>query len=256
MRYKLTIAYDGTAYSGWQAQPNAMTIQPLIQKALATLLRAPISLTGSGRTDAGVHARGQTAHFDTSQPIIPKRLKLSLNALLPLDIRILQVEPADPDFHARYSAKSKIYHYHLHLCPVMDPFKRHYATQVFGPCDLNRIANAIPYFLGTHDFLSFANESNQGSASRNSIRTLYSLTLTEQKGAEQKGAEQKGGALLAFEGNGFLYKMVRNIMGVLLDIGAGKIEPKDVRAIFSAKNRCQASAAAPPQGLILMKVNY
>jgi tRNA pseudouridine38-40 synthase len=245
-RYKLTIAYDGTAYSGWQVQPTGTAIQPLIQQALATILRSPVDLTGSGRTDAGVHARGQTAHFDAPHDIAPSRIRLSLNALLPPDIRILKIDPVAPDFHARYSATSKIYHYHLYLDPVIDPFTRLYRHQIFGPCDLKQIANALPYFVGTRDFLSFANEAHRGSASRGSVRTLFRLDLIE----------QKGGVRLEFEGNGFLYKMVRNITGVLLDVGAGKLNPEEIPAIFAAKDRRSASFAAPPHGLFLMEVEY
>lgn len=246
MRYQLTIAYDGTGYSGWQVQPNGQAIQPLIQNALATVLRGPVKLTGSGRTDAGVHARGQTAHFDAPHPVDPSRLRISLNALLPADIRILHINPVDPHFHARYDAISKTYHYHLHLDPVIDPFVRLYRHQVYGLCDLSRMREAIPHFLGTRDFLSFANEPHRGSASRGAIRTLFRLDLIE----------QKGGIRLEFEGDGFLYKMVRNITGVLLDVAAGKLAPENIPEIFAAKDRRRASAAAPPQGLFLMEVNY
>ena len=246
MRYKLTIAYDGTAYCGWQVQPNGIAIQPLIQMALSTLLRAPTDLTGSGRTDAGVHARGQTAHFDSSQPIDLSRIRHSLNALLPPDIRILQIDSAEPSFHARYSAKSKIYHYHLHLDPVIEPFLRLYRHHVFSRFDLSRIQKAIPHFLGERDFLSFANEPSRGSASRGSIRTLLRLD----------SVEQHGGVRLEFEGSGFLYKMVRNITGVLLDVAAGKLSSEEIPSIFAAKDRRLASSAAPPQGLFLMEVRY
>jgi tRNA pseudouridine38-40 synthase len=246
LRYKLTIAYDGTNYSGWQVQPNGQAIQPLIQFALTTVLRSRIDLTGSGRTDAGVHARGQTAHFDAPTLIDPSRLRISLNALLPFEIRILQIEPVALDFHARYSATSKIYHYHLHLDQVADPFARLYRHQVFGPCDLKRISDAIPHFLGTRDFLSFANEPSRGSASRGSVRTLFRLDLIE----------QPGGVRLEFEGDGFLYKMVRNITGALLDIGSGKLTPHNIPEIFAAKDRQSAGSAAPPQGLFLMAVRY
>jgi tRNA pseudouridine38-40 synthase len=244
MRYKLTIAYDGTAYSGWQVQPNGRAIQTLIQRALETVLRAPTDLTGSGRTDAGVHARGQTAHFDTAQEIEPHRLRLSLNALLPYDIRILQIDRSAPDFHARYDATSKIYHYHLHLDPVIDPFVRLYRHQVLQRFDLERVQEAIPHFLGTKDFCSF---SNVPSKPRASIKTLLRLDI----------ALQKGGIRLEFEGDGFLYKMVRNIVGALLDVGSGKLKAEEIPKIFSANDRRAASsAAAPPQGLFLMEVRY
>ncbi len=245
-RYKLTIAYDGTAYCGWQVQPNGTAIQPLIQQTLSTVLRSPVDLTGSGRTDAGVHARGQTAHFDAPAPIAPSRLRLSLNALLPPDIRILAIDPAASDFHARYSAVSKIYHYHLHLDPVTDPFARLYRHQVYGPFDLARLQSAIPCFLGTRDFFSFANEPHRGSASRGSIRTLFRLDAIE----------QKGGIRLEFEGDGFLYKMVRNITGTLLDAAAGKLHPGEIANIFEARDRRFAGAPAPAHGLFLIEVKY
>jgi len=246
MCYKLTIAYDGTSYSGWQVQPNGQAIQPLIQRALATVLRSSIDLTGSSRTDAGVHALGQTAHFDVQDRIDPSRLRVSLNALLPPDIRVLQIDLVDSDFHARYNSTSKIYHYHLHLHPVVDPFVRLYRHHVFGICDLILMEKAIPHLIGTRDFLSFANEPGRGSASRSSVRTLLRLDIIE----------QKGGVRFEFEGDGFLYKMVRNITGVLLDVGAGKLAPDDLPEIFAAKDRRSASAAAPPKGLFLMEVRY
>jgi len=158
MRYKLTVAYDGTLYAGWQVQKNGLAIQPLIQKALQTILRHPLNLTGSSRTDAGVHARGQSAHFDSNEPIIePKRLILSLNALLPKDIQIIDVEQVAKDFHARYSARSKIYHYHLSFVP--DPFTLLYRHEVFGFFDLDLLRAGAKEFLGTHDFTSFVRQN-------------------------------------------------------------------------------------------------
>lgn len=244
MRYKLTISYDGTHYSGWQVQENAQSIQPLIQKALATALRHPLDLTGSSRTDAGVHAQGQIAHFDTDTSFDPARLRISLNALLPSDIRILQIDPASPDFHARYSATSKIYHYHLHLDPIADPFTKLYRTQVYGPFDLNKLKQGAAQFLGTHDFTSFANTKEEGE--KDAIRTLFRLDAIE----------QKGGLCLEFEGDGFLYKMVRNITGTLLDIASGKLDPAQIPAIFAARDRRKAGFAAPAQGLFLIKIRF
>ncbi len=242
MRFKLTTAYDGTNYSGWQVQENAPSIQPLIQKALETTLRHPLDLTGSSRTDAGVHALGQIAHFDTDTPFEVKRLILSLNALLPPDIRIFQIEPVAPDFHARYSARSKIYHYHLHLDPVADPFTKLYRHQVFGPFDLPKLKRAALQFVGTHDFTSFANTKE--GPEKDSVRTLYRLDIVE----------QKGGLRLEFEGDGFLYKMVRNITGTLLDVAAGRLDEAKISSIFAARDRRKGGPAAPPQGLFLMEV--
>ena len=244
MRYKLTIAYDGTNYSGWQVQRNAPSIQGLIQQTLQTVLRHPLDLTGSGRTDAGVHARGQTAHFDTLISFSPERLRLSLNALLPPDIRILEIVPVDPDFHARYSALSKVYHYHLHLSPISDPFTRLYRHRVPGPFDLSHLKAAAAQFLGTHDFTSFANVKEKEQT--DTIRTLLRLDIVE----------QKGGLRLEFEADGFLYKMVRNLTGTLLEAAAGKLNPEEIPLLFAARDRTQAGPAAPSQGLFLFHVKY
>lgn len=243
-RYKLLIAYDGTPFAGWQVQANALAIQPLIQKALATILRHDVNLTGSGRTDAGVHAHGQTAHFDTDTPIQPLLLRASLNALLPLEIRILDMTPKEPTFHARYSAKSKIYHYHLDLSPICDPFTRNYSHHVLSPCDLSLLRQGAKKLLGTHDFTSFANE--RGKPLEDATRTLLRIDCIEEM--------QK--ARLEFEGSGFLYKMVRNITGTLLAVAAGKITPEQVTKILQGKDRKLAGAAAPAKGLFLTEVKY
>ncbi len=245
MRYKLTISYDGTHYAGWQVQKNGQAIQPLIQKALQTVLRQNrIDLSGSGRTDAGVHAKGQTAHFDAEKSFDPKRLLLSLNALLPSDIRASSIEEVALDFHARYSAKAKIYHYHLHLDPVLSPFTKLYSHQVLGPLDLSLLKEGAMVFLGTHDFSAFANVTEK--TKRDGVRTLYRLDVVE----------QKGGCRLEFEGSGFLYKMVRNITGALLEVGARKMVPNEIRSILASKDRRSAPAAAPAKGLFLMQVLY
>lgn len=244
MRYKLIIAYDGTNYSGWQVQENAMSIQSLIQKALQTALRHPLDLTGSGRTDAGVHALGQTAHFDSDIPFDPLRLRLSLNAILPPDIRILEIHPVDFDFHARYSATGKIYHYHLHLDPISNPFTKLYRCPVFNPFDIEKLKIGTLQFLGTHDFTSFANVKEE--AQTDPVRTIERLDIVE----------ENGGLRLEFEGDGFLYKMVRNITGTLLRIAAGQIDPNEISQIFSARDRRKSGPAAPAKGLFLMKVIY
>lgn len=246
MRYKLTIAYEGTHYCGWQVQKGATSIQSLVQQALQTFLRHSLDLTGSGRTDAGVHAWGQTAHFDSPIPFDRQRLCLSVNALLPPDIRIRSVEPVDPQFHARYQAKAKTYHYYLHLDRVISPFIRLYRYQVFSKVDLSLLQEATSYFLGTHDFTSFANEKERGTASYDPVRTLFRLDMIE----------EPGGVRLEFEGDGFLYKMVRNISGTLLDVATHKIRPQQIPALFEAKDRKKTGAALPPQGLFLMQVHY
>jgi tRNA pseudouridine38-40 synthase len=245
-KYKLILAYDGTEYGGWQIQKNAISIQALVQEALSTVLRTPIQVTAAGRTDAGVHARGQVAHFTSALPLNVARLQNSLNGLLPHDIRMLYTEKVPSTFHARYSVMTKEYHYHLHLDRVMDPFKRLYSTHILTPLNTTLMQEAAELFIGTHDFTTFANEAAEGSAAKNPIRTLKRLDLIQ----------EKGGIRLEFEGDGFLYKMVRNLTGTLLDVGRSKITPEAIPLLLQAKDRRLASAAAPPHGLFLIKVVY
>ncbi len=246
MKYKLLIAYDGTPFGGWQYQDNAPSIQAHIEHALSTALRTPISIIGSGRTDSGVHALGQVAHFSTDAPVSPQRLLLSLNALLPPDIRILQIETAPEDFHAIYSAKAKLYTYHLHLDKQENPFKRHHSYRPLKPLNLTLLKEAAAHFVGTHDFTSFANQSDEGSAAKNPIRTIHRLDVID----------EAGGVRLEFQGTGFLYKMVRNITGTLLEISTGKIPLQSLPEIFAAKDRRKAGQTAPAHGLFLTEVFY
>jgi tRNA pseudouridine38-40 synthase len=246
-KFKFIISYDGTNYGGWQTQSNAISIQALVQKALQTVLRTFTPVIGSGRTDAGVHALGQTAHFTVIENNIDlSRLRFSLNALLPHDVRIRNIEEAAENFHARYSASGKTYYYHLHLDRTINPFKRLYSTHVLHRVDLDLLHQAARLFIGTHDFTSFAHEASAGSASRNAVRTLTRLDLVE----------EHGGIRLEFEGNGFLYKMVRNIVGTLLDVSRNHISLDAIEAIFKAKDRKKAGRTAPPEGLFLMQVHY
>lgn len=245
-KYAMVITYDGSNYGGWQIQPNAISIQSLVEKALSTLCRESVAVVGSSRTDANVHALRQVAHFCVEKEVDPNKLQYSLNGILPRDIRILQIYPTSETFHARYSAKGKVYHYHLHLDPVLDPFTLLYSWHVPYKLDLSLLRKAAKYFIGEHDFTAFANESHKGAASKNGIRTLYRVDIVE----------EKGGIRLEFEGNGFLYKMVRNITGTLVDISRGRIPLEELPSIFSSKDRARAGATAPPHGLFLIKVCY
>lgn len=245
--YKLTLAYDGTNYSGWQIQPNASSIQEVLQDALASFLGGErISIIGSGRTDAGVHALNQTAHFKIGRKIEPRRLLLAFNGLLPRDIRIKNVEMVPLDFHAQYSAIGKEYHYYLYLDRVMDPFQRLYCWHLMRKLDLKQLSFAAALFVGKHDFTSFANEPHAGAVSKNPVRTIHRLDI----------CRTEGGIRLEFEGDGFLYKMVRNIVGTLVDAASGKTTLADVAAIFEARDRQRAGSAAPPCGLFLVRVYY
>lgn len=246
-KYQMVIAYDGTEYGDWQVQKNCTSVQSLIQNALSTIVRNPTHVTGSGRTDAGVHALGQVAHFEL--PAMGEdlnKMHASLNGILPKDIRILAIEPAEESFHARYSATSKIYHYRLNLSKIPNPFDRKYAYRVPHCVDVELLKRAASHFIGTHDFTSFANAPNQGAVAKGGVRTLYRLDVI----AEEEGVR------LEFEGNGFLYKMVRNITGTLLDVCAGKIALESLPLILAAKDRKAAGRTAPAHGLYLVKVSY
>ncbi len=244
--HKMLIAYDGSAYSGWQIQLNAVSIQGVLEEALKTITRSDVRVIGSGRTDAGVHALGQTAHFFTQQPLDYFRILRSLNGLLPKDIRVKSIEQASADFHAQYSATGKIYHYRFCLDEVQSPFERLYQFHVHEKINLDILIEAAKLFLGAHDFTSFANEAHAGSASKDPVRTLKRIDLVQ----------EEDGWRLEFEADGFLYKMVRNIVGALFETAAGKREMDEIRAILKACDRKAAGKAAPPQGLFLIKVIY
>lgn len=244
--YKMKIAYDGTDYCGWQSQPHGVSIQDLIQRALKTVTRQEVPIVGAGRTDAGVHALGQVAHFRCREPVDLHRVLYSCNALLPGDIRIMSLEEAPALFHARYSATGKIYHYHLRLDRVPDPFRRRFYAAPRAHCDVDLMRQAAPLFLGKRDFSAFANEASTGAASQNPVRTLYRLDIVP----------EEGGVCLEFQGDGFLYKMVRNIVGTLLEISSGKRSVTSVPDLFLRQDRRQSGMAAPAQGLFLMEVLY
>lgn len=239
----MTISYDGTKYGGWQVQPNTLSIQALIQDALKTILRTKAPITASGRTDSGVHAHGQVAHFSAEGELDLHSFLYSLNGILPRDIRIREIALVPDTFHARFSAKKKIYHYHLHLSPVQDPFRFLYSTHVRTSIDLNLMKKALPAFIGTHDFSSFA---GAGCGSKNPIKTLYRLEMVP----------ETDGIRLEFEGDGFLYKMVRNIVGTLLEIAQNKLPIHAIPQILAQKDRRCAGPTAPPKGLFLYKVQY
>jgi tRNA pseudouridine38-40 synthase len=245
-KYKLTIAYDGTCYGGWQVQINCSSIQQSIETVLSKILQHSVSLVGSGRTDAGVHALAQVAHFVSEKQLCCAHVRASLNSLLPLDIRIMALEEVSSNFHARFDALSKEYHYHLHLSKARNPFKRLYSHHVLRPLDLALIEQALPYFVGTHNFSSFSNDCTEGSCGKNPVRTLFSLKMLP----------EEEGVRLEFQGNGFLYKMVRNITGTLLEVGLNNIDPTTIPTIFEKKERKAAGPAAPALGLFLVNVRY
>ncbi len=252
--YRLDIAYEGTLYAGWQIQPNATSIQSIIQEKLSCILKAPHTITGAGRTDAGVHALQQVAHFRTSHPIDTIRVMRSLNGMLPLDIRILSLTSAPIDFHARKSATAKEYHYTIITGPLVLPQDRRYAWHIFQALDIAKIEQATGYFIGTHDFLAYANENTKGAAAKNSIRTIYELRIHRELYSKQAPYQQK--IRLEFYGNGFLYKMVRNITGMLVAIGSGRKTVEEIENTFYQRDRRSVDRSAPAHGLTLARIEY
>jgi len=240
---KLIIAYDGTAYRGWQVQAAGETVQGTIEKALGRILGRSTRIVGSGRTDAGVHADGQAANFILEKNLSCPKLLRALNALLPHDIRVLRAAEAAPEFHARKWALSKEYVYRIYNRKILPPGLRYTYYHETIPLDRQAMAAAAEAFLGTHDFTTFC---SAGTSVKNRIRsvTLSRLTL--------KGARIH----YRIRANGFLWHMVRNIVGTLLDVGKGVIGPDEIAALFEKKDRRAAGPTVPPQGLTLAKVYY
>lgn len=246
-RYLLTISYDGTNYSGWQTQPKKKTIQSLIENALLILLKEKIKISGSGRTDANVHALDQKAHFDTTNEINESKTLRSLNGILPRDIRILSIKAVSPTFHARYSVKNKTYRYYLAYGDYKNPFDRKYCSYSPFKLDISLIEKAANKFIGEHNFLSFANKNDTGAALTKPIKKIENIHIEKL---------QPNKIYIEITADGFLYKMVRNIVGTLLEIGSNRLKIEDIENIINSKDREKAGPAACPKGLFLHKVRY
>ncbi len=244
---KLTVAYDGTRYAGWQIQRangrrTQPTIQDTLQDTLRQILQEPVIVTGSGRTDAGVHAEGQVAHVRTRSRLEPRRLLRSLNQLLPPDIAVLRIDDAPAAFHARFTARRKRYRYRLYTGPVVPPFVHPYVHQVGAPLNLALLRREAAALKGHHDFRAFARARPHGTTRR----TITSVAL------RRRGVELQ----LEFEGNGFLHTMVRSMVGTLLDVGRGRLPAGTVRRMLRTGNRRLAGTTAPAKGLTLLDVAY
>ncbi|VBB04869.1 trna pseudouridine synthase [Lucifera butyrica] len=240
---KLILAYDGTAYHGFQRQANALTVQQVVEERLARIFGHKITLTGAARTDAGVHAYGQVVNFYTGGSIPVERIPAAAQGLLPRDIVVCSAEEVDADFHARYNAKSKIYQYKIYTGPIADPFLRNYAWHITRPLCVDTMDRVVSQVKGTHDFSAFR---AAGSAPVNPVRTILDAAC------------RNNGSMIEimFWGTGFLYHMVRNLVGTLIDVGTGKITVDDFAAILAAKDRNAAGMTAPPQGLFLQRIFY
>ena len=240
---KLTIMYDGTFYHGFQRQKNGITIQQCLEEAIKKITSEESTVTGCGRTDAGVHALNYTANFFTSSPISSERLPFALNAMLPDDIRVFGAEDAEPDFHARYSAKEKTYAYKIVNLPFSNVFLSKYSWFYPGKLDIEKMKKCAGYIVGKHDFASFM---AAGSPVLSTVRTISSLEIWEKDGIID----------IEVTADGFLYNMVRIIVGTLVYAGCGKIDPEETEDIILSRSRVRAGVTAPPEGLRLKEVIY
>lgn len=242
--FKLIIEYDGTRYHGWQRQPNGISIQQAIEKAIKIMTRQKISLIGSGRTDAGVHALGQTANFKCETRLSPDEIQRGLNSLLPDDIVIRQCRTVHPEFHSRYDAQSKRYRYWILNQHLPSAIGRQYCWWVRTPLDIPAMQEAADMIRGEHDFKAFeATGSPRAHTRRHVIQARW---------------ERRSEGRLTFDisADGFLRYMVRNIVGTMVAVGMNKLTPASFQEVFNAMDRARAGATAPAHGLFLMEVNY
>ena len=272
--WKLTLAYDGTDFHGWQIQPGKPTIQSTLAEAIANIVSERVLPQGSGRTDAGVHAEGQVASFDLAAPIPPDNLQRALNRVLPSSIRVVAAEHAPPGFHARHSAVAKSYRYLVFQGPVCPPFLSRYVSRREHPLDLAAMQTAAKQVIGEHDFTSFAASDPDRTARIAATRlpdtsptgkpgNIRHIELSEWSTAELPGFEPLSCVpresllwVYTVRGNGFLHHMVRNLVGTFLEVGAGRLSPGDIPGILKARDRGMAGPTAPACGLCLVSVAY
>ncbi len=245
MRYKMTIAYDGTNYAGWQVQPHQRTVQAEIERVLKHLTGRELRIHHSGRTDAGVHAKGQVAHFDLEKPVEPGRFQNSLNALLSPDVRIMQLQKVNDDFHARFSATGKEYRYFIWNGSAVPPELRLYRLPERRALDIDAMQRAALFLVGEHDFAAFTANPNREIGG--TVKTVTKITVTRSR---------EGDVQLCVAGKGFLYKMVRSIAGFLLRVGVGELKPEDAERFLCAGKRTNEVPTAKALGLFLWKVDY
>lgn len=243
MRVKLTLSYDGTLFCGWQRQKNGVSVQQTVEDAVYNLTGERVVVTASGRTDAGVHAMGQVAHFDTNSTIPPEKFYKALNTFLPDNVKALSSEEVSDKFNANKNAKRKTYEYSLYFADAELPLKERYATRVYGDIDIEKMRSAAKLIEGEHDFKAF---SATGSSVKTTVRTVYAVTI------EKSGENLK----IRVTGNGFLYNMVRIIAGALLKVGKGELTESDIIKAFNTGERSLLGETLPAKGLCLIKVEY
>jgi tRNA pseudouridine38-40 synthase len=255
--FKLTLAYDGAEFSGWQAQPERRTVQGELERAWREITGETVRANVAGRTDAGVHAAGQVVSVESATSIEPEALVLALNAKLPEDVAIRAVEPAPDGFHATHYAKRKRYRYAIYNDPRRPVFWRRYAWHVPTPLEVEAMRRAGQALVGTHDFVSF---QSTGSERETTIRTIFAVDVARSRKtpASAVGPLNESNSLVTIdvEGDGFLYNMVRAIAGTLVEVGRGKRDAGWVAEALAARDRCAAGQTAPPHGLMLLHVDY
>ncbi len=243
MRFLLKFAYDGTAYCGYQSQPNLITIQECLEKALTKINNGKkTTITSTGRTDKGVHALTQYGHTDLDVNITEKKLRRAMNSNLPADIHVIETKIVPDDFHARYNVKSKEYQYYINIGEY-NPIERNYVFQYNYTLNIDAMLDAIKVFKGTHDFRAFVTDNKD---KENCVRTITNATI------EKQGNK----IIITFEGNGFLRYQIRNMVGILIKVGENKISTEDVEKILASKDRTTSGKTAPAQGLYLTKITY
>ena len=242
----MTVSYDGTEFHGWQVQPGLATIQSVLETVLAEIEGAPVKVTGSGRTDAGVHALAQVAAFTLANPIPVDNLRKAINRLLPRDIRVIEVDEATPDFHPRYDAKAKTYEYRIHRTEICPPFEHRYVYHYPYPLDEERIVELAPVFEGEHDFSSFAASDDKDELGRSKVRQIF----------YSRASRVADVLVYRVRGNGFLKHMVRNIVGVLLEAGKGNFTRADIENRFDPAGGISPGPSVPARGLFLVSVEY
>lgn len=242
-RVRLIVAYDGTNYHGWQVQNNGITIESELNRCLSELLSEPIEVIGASRTDAGVHALGNVAVFDTNARMPAEKISYALNQRLPEDIRIQKSEEVPGDWHPRYCDSRKTYEYHIYRGEFALPTKRLYSLFTYHKLDVEKMQKAAEYFVGEHDFKSFCQVNAQV---KSTVRTVTEVQVYEE------GPE----VIIRVTGNGFLYNMVRIMAGTLLEVGQGKRSPEEIPDMIAAKNRETAGPTAPAHGLMLVKYEF
>jgi tRNA pseudouridine38-40 synthase len=239
--YRIVLGYDGTDFRGWQRQPDARTVQGVLEEAVRKVTRKKVVVHGAGRTDAGVHALGQAASFRGAFKLTDEVLLRALNAVLPADVRVFSLEEAPPGFHARKSARSKVYRYRIALAPQPNPLDRRFVLHWPYPLKVGRMREAARLFVRAADFTAFSSNRD-----RSPVRTVTRSEL-----------RRSGGEIVyTIEAQGFLRYMVRTIVGTLLEVGRGRLRPEDLERIFRGKDRSLAGATAPAKGLTLVRVDY